>query len=265
MKNIVIKQLLVFGLIIGLGSMQAQDRGAVIKKESPKTDKEIEKVKDQKSDFDEKVDAKGGSFTDEASSAKGKPGQSTEKAPNENMDEMRKLRLEYAEKLKNTKDPKEQAKIKAEMQKKIKEIEKTNPPVAAETVSNTSNEIKDGQGSTKPMETPKVSPADSKGKPTVAMKDEKVAATKEKIEKERKDLEAKKEMVANANAKIAEAKARLEKEKEEGKVSKGDIISKEAKINAAEAKVKKLEAAIKNAEVKYSEKETKLTDYKKEQ
>ncbi|MEZ4779395.1 MAG: hypothetical protein R2786_08470 [Flavobacteriaceae bacterium] len=264
MKNNILKFVLAFFLVFGMANTQAQDKATEIKKETPKAKNEIEKVKDQKSDFDDKVDAKGGTFTDAASTMKGKPGQEKGNASKENMDEMRKLRLEYSEKLKATKDPKEQAAIKAEMEEKMEKIKKTNPPVAAETVTNTSSDENKG-GGTKPMEKPKVTPNVTKGKPTVAMKDEKIATAKEKIEKERNDLAVKKEMLVKANAKIEDARARLAKEKEEGNLTKGDIISKEAKINAAEAKVKRLEAAIKAAETKYDEKESKLSDFSKDQ
>jgi len=62
MKNNTLKIALAFILTLGLTVANAQDKVTDIKKDAPSSKKVVEKVKDQKSDFDEKVDKKGGLY-----------------------------------------------------------------------------------------------------------------------------------------------------------------------------------------------------------
>lgn len=265
MKNSTLKIVVVFFLALGLTTANAQDK--VVKKDAPSSLKAADKVKDQKSDFDEKKDANKAALKETGNTVKGKPVQIVKDAVNKSDnadDEMKKLESSYSKKIRATKDPKEQTRLKEEMEVKIKEQKMATQNSVKEEVSNAS--VKDSKSNIAEINTnekPKADTQVNKGKPTVAIKNEKVSATKASISNRRKSLDNRKAMVENANAKVAAARAKLDAAKEEGSLSKEEIAAKEAKIVKAEAQIKKLEASIDKAEKKFDENDSKLSDFEK--
>ncbi len=266
MKNSTLKIVVVFFLALGLTTANAQDK--VVKKDAPSSLKAADKVKDQKSDFDEKLDATKGSLKESGSTVNGTPDQIKKDAINKGDntdDEIKKIKNAYSKKIRSTKDPKEQAKLKEEMMAKINEIKAANQTTIKEGASSSAGNDSESSSSAslKPKEKPKADTQVNKGKPTVAIKNEKVSATKASISNRRKSLDNRKAMVENANAKVAAARAKLDAAKEEGSLSKEEIAAKEAKIVKAEAQIKKLEASIDKAEKKFDENDSKLSDFEK--
>jgi chromosome segregation ATPase len=255
MKNNTLKIALVFFLVIGMTTINAQDNAKQLNNTNSSSTKVVKKVKDEK----EKTYQEVGNAKDKAEASKDGA-----------MDDMRKLRMEYSEKIKNSKDPKEQARLKKEMEEKMLELKKNmkDSDVKSGSTNNSSGSatsvLKESKDGTKPMN-PKEDVTVNKGKPTIAVKKEKVSSVGANLSAKRQNLDNSKKMVEKANAKVADAKAKLELAKEEGTLSKEEVAAKEAKISAAEAKIKKLEASIQNAEKKYNEKEETLSTFVKDQ
>lgn len=263
MKNNKLNFVLTLLVAFCVTTMTAQDKATQIKKDAPKINKEIEKVKDQKNkDFEDKVEAKGGSYTDVANTVKGKPN-----GMDQDVTSARKtiaqIEAQYSKKIRATNDPKEQARLKEEMQEKIIAI-KNKVDKSGETVINNTNNNSSSSGAVKPKEDSKEDTQVNKGKPTLAIKNEKISSTKNTISARRKSLDNRRAMLKKANEKVAAAKDRITAAKDDGSLSEEEIAAKEAKIAAAEAKIKKLEASIQNAEKKYDEKETKLSNFAKD-
>ncbi|HAT65160.1 MAG TPA: hypothetical protein DCS66_11250, partial [Flavobacteriaceae bacterium] len=73
MKSNTLKIVIVFFLTLGLTTLHAQDKAKEVKKETKSSIKSVDKVKDQKSDFDEKVDANKAALKESGTTVKGKP------------------------------------------------------------------------------------------------------------------------------------------------------------------------------------------------
>ncbi|MEZ4859565.1 MAG: hypothetical protein R2781_12255 [Flavobacteriaceae bacterium] len=259
-----IKWVLTSLFIVTLTTLQAQDsRAEKIKKDAAGSNKVVDKPK---------LDSNKGTTTGTVS--KGKPVQAVgttnqdkvENSKDAARKEMENLRKEYSNKIRATKDPKEQARLEAEMEEKMAQFKGQVKISSSDNLPNASQKLdnikKEAQGNTKPTN-PKEEAVVAKGKPMVVAKDEKVSATQAVLSDKRNNLNNSKEMLNKAKAKVAASRALLKKQKEEGTLSKEAIAGKEAKIAAAEAKVKRLEASIVNAEKKYNEKETKLSEIEK--
>ena len=138
MKSNTLKIVIVFFLTLGLTTLHAQDKAKEVKKETKSSIKSVDKVKDQKSDFDEKVDANKAALKESGTTVKGKPDQMQKDGANKGSnveEEMKKLESSYSKKIRATKDPKEQTRLKEEMEVKMKELKKANQNSVKEEVA----------------------------------------------------------------------------------------------------------------------------------